>query len=45
MGICAPVKMRAAVPGWWAAPTTPAGTRWVTGNTVPKTRTSAAQSA
>ena len=44
-GTCAPVKMRAAVPGARAVPTLPAAIRWLTGSTVPLAATSAARSA
>ena len=44
-GTCAPVKMRAAVPGCSGWPTTPAGMRWLTGSSAPSAGTSAQRSA
>ena len=44
-GTCAPVKMRAAVPGASGAPTLPAAMRWLTGSTAPGAATSPARSA
>jgi hypothetical protein len=44
-GTCAPVKMRAAVPGASAWPTMPAGMRCDTASTAPAAGTSAARSA
>jgi hypothetical protein len=42
-GICAPVKMRAAVPGCKGCGGMPAGIRWLTGSVVPARGTSAAR--
>jgi hypothetical protein len=44
-GICAPVKMRAALPAASGCPTTPAGMRWLTRSTLPGAGTSAQRSA
>jgi hypothetical protein len=44
-GICAPVKMRAAVPAASGVPTVPAGMRWATRSTVPAAPQSAMRTA